>query len=318
MNLFILFYLLAITFKMPTAEAQLKKDPFNGLVWNRDNYQKQNGKVDRSDWYEWWYFKLIDAKTNAAFYFIYGVVNPWDFKSEKPASRAFVQFGNFKDKWIIEQEFPVQKFDAKYGNMNVRIDQKNWANKLGAGGHIQGISSGQEVEGSSAPQHHEVRWNLSTLFDWRFDAMGWTMDLDWSSNIYWYPAQASVWMNGTIEIDGVIYNIENAEGYQDRNWGRTFPKWWAWIVSSNFKNSPGTRLAGGGGLPQVLNAVTVPVFVLGLRHKNKEYSFRLSSGDSVKMNISFGKWLVTATNKNGDRVVLEGHGPKEKIYGFNF
>lgn len=269
-------------------------------MWNK-NY--------KGDWYEWWYFKLYDQKTETPFFFLYGVTNPWDQESKNKISRGFVGFGNFKEKWWVEKDFHVNQFRAAERVMNVQIATSNGATERSAFGQIAGEYNNQK---------HEIKWDLKIAPDWKFNAMGWTMDVDWSSNIFWYPAQASMFVSGVIEADGKTYVLEKAPGYQDRNWGKSFPQWWAWIVSNQFENSPGTVLAGGGGLPDVVTKLKIPIFVLGLRHQGKEYSFRLNDGDLVRMKISFGHWWVSAINKKGYRVDIEGHAPKEKFMDLVF
>lgn len=275
-------------------------DPFNALIWDK-NY--------KGSWYEWWYFKLYDQKSETPFFFLYGVTNPWDYESKNKVSRSFVSFGNFKEKWWVEKNFPVSQFKASKKVMDVQVSSVNGVIERSAFGHIIGEYNGQK---------HDIKWDLKITPDWKFNAMGWTMDVSWSSNIFWYPAQASMFVSGIIEADGKTYVLENAPGYQDRNWGKSFPQWWAWIVSNQFKNSPGTVLAGGGGLPDVVTKFKIPIFVLGLRHQGKEYSFRLNDGDLVRMKIAFGHWWVSAISKNGYRVDIEGRASEDKFMDLVF
>ena len=144
--------------------------------------------------------------------------------------------------------------------------------------------------------------------------MGWAMGIEGVSNIFWFPAQASASMSGWIRYkDREIY-FDHAPGYQDRNWGRSFPKWWTWLVSNQFQNSPGTVLAAGGGRPLILNYLDVmDGMSIGLRHQGKFYEFRNTDGHSVQMEIRFGKWEVTATNPQGFKIVIHATAPRDKF-----
>lgn len=305
-NFFLLFLALTTIPAFATND-----DPFNGFIWNRENLG--TSEVDRDDWYEWWYFKLIDPATNAPFYFLYGVTNPWDVgpQPEKSTSRSFVGFGNFADRWTVEQEFPVETIRAEYGRFALDFGNGNSASHSGLTGQIQAVDKEQG-------KPRQVRWNLSTTPDWSYNAMGWTMKLPWASNIFWYPAQASLFASGTVEVDGKVYEVRSAHGYQDRNWGRSFPKWWAWIVASEFEGSPGTVLAGGGGVPKVINIFEMPVFSMGLRHEGKEYSFRFNDGDWIEMDIAFGQWRLKLINRDGFRLEVTGHAPEERFMDLVF
>lgn len=285
-------------------------DAFNGLIWNRNNIS--TGEVDRGDWYEWWYFKLIDPATDTPFYFLYGVTNPWDSGAspQKDTSRAFVGFGHFGEKWILEKQYPVETMRAEYGRFALDFGNGNAAADGWLQGELNGIGTNRT--------EHRVKWSLRTATDWRYDAMGWTMRLPWASNIFWYPAQASLFASGTLDIDGKIYEIRDAKGYQDRNWGRGFPKWWAWVVANDFEGSPETVLAGGGGMPKVLGLFDFPVFSMGLRHEGREYTFRINDGDWVNFDIAFGQWKLTLVNHEGFRLDVEGDAPQERFMDLVF
>ena len=274
-------------------------DPFNALVWNHQNVAEGNGEIDRGDWYEWWYYKVVDPVTREAFYFTYGVINPWDNEQTLAGSRSVVQVGSFADKTIVTGEFPVTDFHASYSDTNVEI-----------GGNI---ATARQLKGHVNQNGHDVSWDLAFDKQWGFDAMGWSMQQADVSNIYWYPAQASAAVSGTITFDGVVHQFSSAPGYQDRNWGRSFPKWWTWLTSNNFKNSPGTVLAAGGGVPKVLDSMYVPGLVIGLTHQGHEYVFRNTDGDLINYDIRWGRWEISAENKHDEKIVISAYAPPEKF-----
>ncbi len=262
------------------------------LLWN---------PTDKNSWYEWWYYKVVDPKTEKSFYFVYGLVNPWDEKQTRPASKAFVSAGSFDQKLIVEEKFRPQHFQQKTG-ITLQIGDRNHFSE----NHLLGDIIN--------PEGKRVRWDLQTTPDWEFNAMGWTIRFPEITNIYWYPAQASLHMTGWIEFDGQRIELSQAPGYQDRNWGRSFPDWWSWLVSNNFKNSPGTVLAAGGGKPHLLNHFNiVEGFTIGLRYQGKKYTWSLPHLDRITLDIEFGKWIVTAENHKGDRIDIEAYAPKEKF-----
>jgi tocopherol cyclase len=134
----------------------------------------------------------------------------------------------------------------------------------------------------------------------------------------WYPAQASAHCSGSILSKGKLYQFTNAPCYQDRNWGSSFPLWWTWIVSNHFKNNPGTALAVGGGRPKYFDThFPLQGVDVGLKHKGVVYDFRPNDLDNVKINISFGKWEVTANNST-NKVEISAFAPKEKFMDLVF
>lgn len=275
-----------------------KTDKFNHLIWKES---------DKKDWYEWWYFKLVEPKTKKAFYFCYGLVNPWDQKQSREASKAFVSAGSFSQKMIIEERWPSGEFRANK-NINRATDS---IIEIGPNNLI----SPNQFQGSIVNENGDrVAWQIKTEKKWEYNAMGWTLFLSDISNIYWFPIQASTQMTGWIDFNGERLEFENVPGYQDRNWGRTFPKWWAWIVSNNFKNSPGTVLASGGGQPKVFGITDrFKGYTIGVTHQGKEYAFKMPNGDKIKVDINFGTWKVQAINKKNQKLELEAFAPREKF-----
>lgn len=292
--------LILVVFAQAYAAPTQIDDPYNTYQWNRKNALAQTGAVDESDWYEWWYYKVVIPETREAFFFTYGVVNPWDHEKILAGTKSTVQFGSFKDKFFSDQDFEVQDFSARYDKTSVQI-----ANNTATDTHLAGaiVSNGRNIS-----------WELSLTKDWQFNAMGWAMSNPTVSNIYWYPAQAGATMSGWIRIDDRVINIENAPAYQDRNWGTSFPKWWTWLTSNHFKNSPGTVLAAGGGKPKAFGAFALfSGLCIGLHHEGKEYIFRTTDGDKVKFDIRWGVWNVQAENSENQRIEISAYAPPEQF-----
>jgi tocopherol cyclase len=294
--------LVPLAFSLTATLALAKPDPFNALVWNRGNHLAQNGKVDRGDWFEWWYYKVTVPGTDQAFLFYYGVVNPWDAGQENAASKSFVGFGSYTDGALFEEAHPVSHFEASYDETKVRIGG-NQATDKRIRGKIQDAKTGKKAS-----------WDMTLSLDWKFNAMGWSTSVPDISNIYWYPAQASARMSGKLTYDGKTYVIKDAPAYQDRNWGRSYPKWWTWLVSNHFEGSPGTALAAGGGNPTLFGGIEgVEGLMIGFRHEGKVYSFRKSDQDPMDLDIEWGKWEATAHNKFGERIEISAYAPPEKF-----
>jgi tocopherol cyclase len=275
----------------------LASDPYNALIWNGSS---------RGDWYEWWYYKVVVPETREAFYFCYGVVNPWDLGLTKPASRSYVSFGSFGVLENFEQTFTPKDFTAASGSTFVKIGENTATDRM-LQGHL------------TTPDGKEVSWDLTLEKNWGVNVMGWTIYQPGISNIFWYPAQASASMSGRITYRGKTVSLNRAPAYQDRNWGKSFPKWWAWLVSNHFKNSPGTVLAAGGGRPKIFPGVEIyEGMAIGLRHQGREYIFSPSKGDQVRLDINFGKWEVSARNRQGERLELSGYAPRDKFLLLQF
>lgn len=278
-------------------------DEFNTYRWNRDNVTAQNGKTDKRPWFEWWYYKVVLPETNEAFYFVYGVVNPWDSRGVLKGTRSYVGFGDFQVKKSLEQKFLLSEFESLYDETYVSV-----ANNIATDKHFYG-------EINDDGQH--CRWDIKVNHHWSFNATGWATG-KLLTNIEWYPAQADASCSGTIESHGKTYEFKDAPCYQDRNWGFSFPDWWTWIVSNKFKDHPETSLAIGGGRPTFFGRFKpIEGVAIGLKHGGKEYSWRPNDFDKVRLSVNFGKWEVLAVNEDY-KIQIVAHAPKEKFMDLQF
>lgn len=279
-------------------------DKFNTYRWNRKNEIRKNGKVKKTPWFEWWYYKVVIPETKESFFFVYGVVNPWDTEHVLKGSRAAIGFGDFTQKYQIEKDLPVKDFNSSYSRTYVEVGN-NWATDTYLKGDIQNENG------------DKASWNISMKRKWTYNATSWATG-KMITNIEWYPAQADATCSGEVFSNGKLHKFTNAPCYQDRNWGKSFPKWWTWIVSNHFKGHPDTALAIGGGKPKFLNKYDPLESVsIGLRHKGVDYTFRPNEFNDVKININFGTWEVTGINKNV-KIEVSAYAPKEDFMDLQF
>lgn len=277
------------------AQTQIEVDPFNTYRWDSNS---------KKPWYEWWYYKIVLPETQESFYFVYGIVNPWDFAGSMPGTRAYTGMGDFSARYQVENIVPLNQFSASKDQTLIRV-----GNQLATDKYIEGNLTDELGENTS--------WSISLNKEWAFNAMGWALGKN-ITNISWYPAQAAAKCSGQIISKGKLHQFTNAPCYQDRNWGSSFPLWWTWVVSNHFKNHPETTLAVGGGRPKYYDTkFPLQGVTIGLKHKNIVYDFRPNDLDAVSIDIKFGKWEMSA-NDGKDRIDVSAYAPKEKFMDLQF
>lgn len=278
-------------------------DQFNTYRWNRANVLSNSNQVQKGPWYEWWYYKVIIPETKESFFFVYGVVNPWDTKKTMPGTRAYVGMGDFDAKEQVEHVTTIDSFNAGYEKTYVEIDGN--------------VATDKNLRGNIVENGKKYYWDIAVKKNWSFNATGWATGRN-ITNIEWYPAQADATCNGVIESNGKTYNLVDAPCYQDRNWGTSFPKWWTWIVSNHFKDHPETSIAIGGGHPKFWDRYTpIKGVAVGFRHKGKVYDFRPNDFDTVKIDINYGKWEVVAHDRN-IKLEISATAPKSDFMDLQF
>lgn len=279
-------------------------DPLNTYRWNRQNVLTQSDQMQKGTWFEWWYYKVVVPETGESFFFVYGVVNPWDEKRTFAGTRAYVGMGDFVSREQAELITDIKDFKAEYKRTYVEI--------------LGNVATDKHISGDILSEHgHRYSWDISVEKNWAFNSTGWATGRN-ITNIEWYPAQADATCSGVINSNGKTYNLIDAPCYQDRNWGSSFPKWWTWIVSNHFKDHPETSIAVGGGHPTYWNRnLPIQGVAVGLRHKGKVYEFRPNDFDKVKIDINFGKWEVVA-HDGVYKLEISATAPKESFMDLQF
>ncbi len=287
-----IFYL--ILFSLPVYS---QTDPFN-------TYQYNQKKTYSKPWFEWWYYKIVIPETNESFYFVYGVVNPWDVEQKLKASRTYIGAGDFAQKKIYEMVYNVSEFQASKETTFVQIENNQATDKNFFGS----ITDSKQ---------DRISWDVNIEKQWSYNPVSWALGKN-ITDIEWYPAQASAICNGIIHTNLKTIEVKNAPCYQDRNWGSIFPKWWTWIVSNNFKENKKSVLAIGGGRPSY-KKTNFPFegVSIGLKHENKEYLFRPTDLNITKSNIKMGTW--EAQGDNGKYLVkVKASAPNDAFLDLQF
>ena len=302
MNMIIFFSLLLTCLNL---SAQISLDPWNTYQWNKKNALAKNGKTDTSPWFEWWYYKVTIPNTGKSYYFVYGIVNPWDKDKKLRGTRSYVGMGDFQQQYQLENTFDIDSFQSSYEKTLVQVEDN--------------MATDTFIKGSiiNKKSHQNAEWDIKIEKQWSFNAESWLLGSG-ITDIDWYPAQASAKCSGTVISGKEKIHFENAPCYQDRNWGRKFPEWWAWIVSNHFDHHSETVLAIGGGKP-TLRSLPAPMggMFIGLRHKGQEHSFRLNELNPVVAKINWGEWKLLGLNST-HLIHVEAHAPKDKFMDLQF
>lgn len=280
-------------------------DPYNAYRFNRANWERGSTAVDNEPWYEWWYYKVVTPE-GRSFFWVYGVINPADTEGKYPATKAYVEIGDFEQQVIEQRDFSVDTFQAAYDRTHIEIRNSPFvASDRGLRGEMT------RADGTL------IRWDVTVEKDWGWNAMGWGMPLNSLFNIAWYPAQASARMSGTIQWGNETIQLNNAKAYQDRNWGSSFPEWWYWLVANEFNEDPNAALACGGGMPRIAGLQIIPALTCGLRVDGQELEFRSNDFTVYDYEIRFGKWYLSF-EKLDYKLVVNASAPREMFMDLVF
>jgi len=182
------------------------------------------GWTRKRNYFEGWYFKIVNEAENKAFAVIPGIAIDREGKGH-----AFIQVLDGKKRTAEYHKFKPDDFNPNSDQFQIVIDQNQFS-------------------------EHELKLNLPGL----------KANLQFSGNVLWpnrwyspgimgpytflpfmecYHGIVSLdhSITGQLEVEGEILNFNNGRGYTEKDWGKSFPSAYVWLQTNHF-SQPGISL----------------------------------------------------------------------------
>jgi hypothetical protein len=211
-----LLYLVAITRAatilkqhLYTNYVQVKVGNPTTISLKDDAYHYNNEKT----YVEWWFFQVINETQDIHFYISYHMIH-------QKNSYITANIGVFEGNSIYEirKSYPLSEFYASYEKPDVKMGDC----------FLEALDEDTFlVYGSLDNGKNSAIWDLT------FERTALPYDFIESAGETEYLCYLpGSWVNGTIELNGVFYSMNNSYGYHDHNWGGGpyLPCQWAWAA----------------------------------------------------------------------------------------
>ncbi|MDF2698836.1 MAG: hypothetical protein K0Q49_392 [Haloplasmataceae bacterium] len=251
------------------------------MIVNPDGYHGKNKKVN---FFEGWYYKIVDKENKNIFAFIPGIIK--DNKYED--GHAFIQILNGKNKKSKYIKFPINDFYAENKKFNIAIG-KNYFNL-------------NEIKLNHYDKDIQI---IGTL---RFvDILKWpdTFLNPGSMGFYNYLTFMECYSQvccldggivGKLLIDNEEIDFTGGKVYIEKNWGKKFPEAYIWIQSNSFNNQNIAFSCSIGKIPMYLHSFTG--FLAGLSIDEQVYKFTTINKSNMKLNFKDNKIILQFTKNN--------------------
>lgn len=304
--------------------------------YERNGYMLK-GKLKKRG-YDWWWHNFVAIKRSTGektpIFIQYMVMNPQispdvailgqlEENRERGLlpSYALMRVGCWgKNKKHILKFYPSTVFKADSHRMNVNIAD-NIASESELKGHLLVTEGEALAQKEYNADYGEMAWDLKAHKQLSYSVGFGASRIFRALNafaMYWHVQGMKVKYEGTISLDGEIYDVlpESSYGYQDKNWGQEYTNPWIWIGCNNFisdktgKRLDLTSLDVGGGAPVIFGkkmrgGLLVVFYLEGVLY---EFNFsKLWRGE--KQEFSYNEtdekidWHVTAWNRK-NKIVL--------------
>jgi tocopherol cyclase len=233
-------------------------------IWRPAMY---HGQGKRSNFFEGWYFKFVDAAEQHVHALIPGVF----LGKDRSASHAFVQVldglsgHSTYHRYLLDQlAVPDREFDLRVGPNHFRLD-----------------SISIDIADSDRTLRGELKFDGITPWPVTLMSPGIMGPYAFAPFMECYHGVLGFdhAVRGSLLMNGETVTFDGGRGYIEKDWGQAFPQAWIWGQSNHFEQ-PGTSIS--------ISVATVPWlgksfrgFILGLWHNRQLYRFTKYNGSKI-------------------------------------
>lgn len=244
-------------------------------LWNPEQY---HGWGRSRNYFEGWYFKLIDPSERYALAVIPGISMDKTGKQE-----AFIQVLDGKQCKAAFHSFPAAAFVPTEGTFEVQL----------GGNYFSGSRLALQLPGLEGVLH------FSSQHPWpsRLGApgiMGWYSFMPFMEC---YHGVVSVFhqLSGQLSIEGKPVDFTGGIGYMEKDWGRSFPSSWIWMQSNHFDHpEPVSVMVSVARIPWLGSHFVG--FIAGFLWEGKIYRMATYTGARLQAAVVDGHPTVVLTD----------------------
>jgi len=233
-------------------------------TWNPDMY---HGWGKQHNYFEGWYFKIVDPQERFVFALIPGISY-----GKNGEAHAFIQLLDGKKCTARYYEFSASQFQPSEENFNLKIADNQFS-------------------------ANEIRLNLPELkgvLRWQ-DRYPWPKMLGAPGIMGWYSfvpfmecyhgvVSVHHTLEGTLSVQNEAIDFTGGKGYIEKDWGESFPNSWIWTQTNHFDAPYPISLSASVAKIPWLGSHFIG-YIVGFLLKDKLYRFATYTGAKMKANF---------------------------------
>ncbi|GAA4847910.1 tocopherol cyclase family protein [Algivirga pacifica] len=239
------------------------------------NAERYHGWGRKKNYFEGWYYKVVNQAEDRAFAFIPGIA-----MDENGAQQAFVQVLDGKQLTANYHKYDFDTFSTSSERFEVNIDKNYFSND-----RIQ--LSLPNIEGTLHFQEH-APWSNN----WYSPNIMGPFSFIPFMECYHGILSMNHHIEGVLDINGEAVDFTGGRGYMEKDWGHTFPSAYFWMQTNHFSEAGISLKASIAKIPWLGSSFTG--FIAGVWLKDRLIEF--TTYNFTKLNKSFA---------NQEKVILE-------------
>jgi hypothetical protein len=248
-------------------------------LWRPEIY---HGSGKNANFFEGWFFKIVDRAKEHIFAFIPGIS-----LGEDP--HAFIQILDGRTHQSSYVRFPVEDFISSTKKMEIRIGDN--------------IFSGEAFELNISSDHQQIKGKLDfgELKPWPVKiaspgVMGWYAFVPLMECFHGVISFDHT-INGELSINENNIQFDGGRGYIEKDWGTSFPSAYVWIQSNHFEQPGVSLMASVAKIPWLRKFFRG--FIIGLFIDNKLFRFTTYNGARLNyLRLSDFQVQLQVSDKN--------------------
>lgn len=233
-------------------------------LWNPDMY---HGWGNRRNYFEGWYFKVVDPRGKTSLAFIPGI--SMDKQGNKSAFVQVLDGLRAKSHFF---DFPADSFLPDGERFYVRVGGNEFSDK-GMKLDLPGFR-GELKFGDTVP------WPANNYGP---GVMGWYSFVPFMQ-CYHGVVSMDHRLEGSLEVEGSEIGFTGGQGYIEKDWGRSFPRAWIWMQTNHFEEQPGTSIMFSIAHIPWLNGAFIG-FLGGFLYRGKVYDFTTYNKSAIHIEM---------------------------------
>jgi tocopherol cyclase len=225
--------------------------------------ERFQGWGQTKQYFEGWYFKVVNADASRAFAFIPGIA-----MDQNGQAQAFVQVLDGIKKTAAYHKFPAELFIPSPDRFHVSVGE-NVFNEKGVQLDLENVKGKLHFTGNVPWPKHILSPGIMGPFTFVpfMECYHGIVSMDHS-------------IEGELCIDGETINMTGGRGYIEKDWGRSFPSAYVWMQSNHF-SAPGISIKSSVAKIPWLGSSFVG-FICGLWLKDRLVRFTTYNGTKLR------------------------------------
>lgn len=244
-----------------------------------------HGKKKRKNFFEGWYFKIVQPRTGYTYCFIPGVF----IASEEGYSHSFIQVLKGNENDFNYLRFTKDEFSASTSEFNLKVEESSFSlNQININ-----IDKPNEKIFGTLNFYNIIKWPDSVVNP---GSMGFYNYLSFMQ-CYSQVCAVDGCIMGKLSINGEIVDFTGGKLYIEKNWGRSFPYSYIWVQGNSFREGDGSVTCSIGHIPLPFPCRSFTGFLIGIYASGRFYKFTSINRSTLSINCNNEKVIMETKNR---------------------